>query len=84
VGVLGWGDVRNLACVRAVAARVRQEPGLLERLVAKGCDIKVEENPDGSWAVRLRTVTETLTTNAPAAAAVPATLARLAGLEVEQ
>jgi hypothetical protein len=79
-----WGDARNLACVRAVAARVRQEPGLLERLVAKGCDIKVEENPDGSWAVRLRTVTETLTTNAPAAAAVPATLARLAGLEVEQ
>jgi hypothetical protein len=83
--------------VRAVAARVRQEgirwaggvdfakqePGLLERLVAKGCDIKVEENPDGSWAVRLRTVTETLTTNAPAAD-VPAALARLAGLEVEQ
>jgi hypothetical protein len=80
--------------VRAVAARVRQEgirwaggvdfakqePGLLERLVAKGCDIKVEENPDGSWAVRLRTVTETLTTNAPAAD-VPATLARLAGLK---
>ena len=79
---------------RAVAARVRQEPGLLERLVEAGWDMTLEQN-NGTvdmWLTRPKTNDDEgehfggdlVEREAPnvAPAEVPATIARLAGLEV--
>lgn len=73
--------------VAAVSARVRRErgEGLVERLVAKAVDFEVTEEGGGYWTVCTRTPdgqpSYRTTSNAVPAANVPATLARLAGLE---
>ncbi len=80
-----FDDMCKLAL--AVAARVRRErPAcLVERLVAGGYDFEVEEEGGGYWTVVTRTGEgpgpyRTTATDVPAAD-VPATLARLAGLD---
>lgn len=87
----GWnvtlGDMRKLA--RAVAARVRRErPAcLVERLVAEKAKFSAfERESDATWTVHVCLPgTGGYTTNVTdlRAADVPATLARLAGLEVK-
>lgn len=87
----GWnvtlGDMRKLA--RDVAARVRRERGecLVERLVAEKAKFSAfERESDATWTVHVCLPgTGGYTTNVTdlRAADVPATLARLAGLEVK-
>lgn len=84
--VPGSGTAR-LAAARAVAARVRREPGLVERLVAAKAKFSAfERESDATWTVHVCLPgTGGYTTNVTdlPSADVPATLARLAGLEVK-
>lgn len=87
--VPGSGTAR-LAAARAVAAKVRRErPAcLVERLVAKGYDFRAEEVPGsalGHWKVLVQGPGPIVRERSCVAVAadVPATLARLAGLEVK-
>jgi hypothetical protein len=66
--------------VRAVAARVRQEPGILERLVAAPGvrSVTIWRCPGGTWGAR---VNDRSSANNLDAADVFAALARLAGLK---
>ena len=76
--------LRAVAEAARIAARVRQEPGLLERLVAAGADFHVTECVDGRWRVTATARDGNDRTDMCTAADVPATLARLAGLEVSR
>lgn len=83
-----FDDMCKLAL--AVAARVRRERGecLVERLVAKGYDFRAEEVPGsalGHWKVLVQGPGPIVRERSCVAVAadVPATLARLAGLEVK-
>ncbi len=86
----GIGASRENA-IRLVAARVRRErPAcLVERLVAKGCNFRVEKGCcSGDWVVFVQVpgvvqgpIVFHRNCAVPAAADVPATLARLAGLD---